>query len=119
MTNGEHALNIFEYGDISDSFNKTGGHFNPHKSIHGLPSDHEKHAGDLGDITAGTDGTATFRFVDKMIKVKLKFRNFFLLSYYILDFEIVFNLKTWDVIGRTICVSENPHSRQEINQGAK
>jgi Cu-Zn family superoxide dismutase len=40
----------------------TGGHFNPGKAKHGGPYDAEKHAGDLGNINFGADGTAKFNF---------------------------------------------------------
>lgn len=42
-----------------------------------------QHTGDLGNITAGEDGRATFRLVDKVLKV-------------------------WDIIGRSIVVTDGP-----------
>ena len=37
-----HAINIFEYGDFSDGFNRIGKHFNPYNRRHGNPSDLER-----------------------------------------------------------------------------
>lgn len=42
-----------------------------------------QHAGDLGNITAGPDGRATFRLMDKVIKL-------------------------WDIIGRSVVVTDGP-----------
>ena len=44
--------------------------------------------GDLGNVVADETGRARFRFVDPV-------------------------LKTWDVIGRTICVSAKPDTREQ------
>lgn len=56
---GKHGFHIHQYGDLSSADGKSAGdHFNPMKMRHAGPDDAEHHAGDLGNITAGADGTA-------------------------------------------------------------
>lgn len=63
-TKGPKGMHIHEKGDCSDhAAMQTGGHFNPGKTKHGGPYDPAKHAGDLGNINFGADGTAKFSFV--------------------------------------------------------
>ncbi|MCB1058537.1 MAG: superoxide dismutase family protein [Acidobacteria bacterium] len=55
---GMHGFHIHETGDCSaPDFTSAGGHFNPGDTIHGAPTDPEHHAGDLGNIEVGEDGT--------------------------------------------------------------
>ncbi|XP_023706522.1 copper chaperone for superoxide dismutase isoform X1 [Cryptotermes secundus] len=85
LSPGLHGLHIHECGDISQGCDSVGGHFNPRNTRHGSPDDEEseRHAGDLGNITAGPDGRATFRLMDKVIKL-------------------------WDIIGRSVVVTDGP-----------
>ncbi|XP_071722054.1 superoxide dismutase [Cu-Zn]-like [Rutidosis leptorrhynchoides] len=64
---GLHAFNIHELGNIANGCMSTGVHFNPFNKQHGAPEDENRHAGDLGNVRAGDDGTASFRIVDKQI----------------------------------------------------
>ena len=63
-TKGPKGFHIHEKGDCSahDGMS-TGGHFNPHKMKHGGPYEPVRHAGDLGNLNIGADGTAKFNFV--------------------------------------------------------
>jgi Cu-Zn family superoxide dismutase len=57
---GQHAVHIHEKGDCSaPDASSAGGHFNPAGHQHGSPDAPEHHAGDLGNITIGEDGTGS------------------------------------------------------------
>jgi len=57
---GMHATHIHEKADCSGKgFKTAGGHFNPDKSPHGLPTAEKHHLGDLGNMTVGKDGKGT------------------------------------------------------------
>ncbi len=64
---GPHGFHIHEFGDYSGGCVSAGGHFNPFGKQHGGSTDVNRHAGDLGNIVAGDDGTATINITDKQI----------------------------------------------------
>jgi Cu-Zn family superoxide dismutase len=60
LTPGVHGFHIHQSGDLSAAdLSSAGGHFNPQHEHHGGPTDANRHAGDLGNITADANGKAT------------------------------------------------------------
>lgn len=55
---GEHGFHIHEFGDMSKGCESMGGHYNPDDEMHGNLE--KGHVGDLGNITADDNGTASF-----------------------------------------------------------
>ena len=65
LTPGEHGFHVHENGDCSaPDASSAGDHFNPTKHPHAGRDAGERHAGDLGNITADAGGRAQLDYLD-------------------------------------------------------
>jgi superoxide dismutase, Cu-Zn family len=64
LTPGEHGFHVHEYGVWSEDGMSSGGHFNPTMEKHAGIDSKKRHVGDLGNITANSNGNATLDVED-------------------------------------------------------
>ncbi|CAE6495565.1 unnamed protein product [Rhizoctonia solani] len=64
LSAGKHGIHVHTLGDMSGGCTSVGAHFNPSNKTHGGPQSAERHAGDLGNIEAGSDGVAKVDIYD-------------------------------------------------------
>ena len=68
---GVHAFHIHQKADCNaPDFMSAGGHFNPFGKHHGLENPEGPHAGDLPNITVGTDGKGKVSVTAKLVTLK-------------------------------------------------
>jgi Cu-Zn family superoxide dismutase len=67
---GEFGFHVHEKGDCSSAdFMSAGGHFNPGGKPHAHHGKPERHAGDLQNLKADSEGNATYAFETKLLTV--------------------------------------------------
>ena len=70
LSAGNHGFHVHEFGDCTAADGSAAGeHFNPSGTPHGARIDAVRHAGDLGNIEAKHDGSATLEWTDPALKL--------------------------------------------------
>jgi Cu-Zn family superoxide dismutase len=68
LSPGKHGFHVHDTGDCSAvDFGSAGGHFNPDGMQHGAPGAPSHHAGDLGNLEVGEDGSVTHAATSRRI----------------------------------------------------
>ncbi len=71
LPSGQHGWHIHTTGKCDGpDFASAGGHFNPETKQHGAQNPQGPHAGDLGNLTVGSDGKAKVEFVAKAVTLQ-------------------------------------------------
>jgi superoxide dismutase, Cu-Zn family len=67
----KHAFHIHQYGDCTAADGMSaGGHYNPEGHQHGLPDAEKRHAGDLGNVQADSEGKAHYEITVSKISIQ-------------------------------------------------
>ena len=67
---GNHGFHIHEFGDCSAADGTSaGGHYNPAGAPHAGPEGSPRHVGDLGNVSADTQGKAAYDRTDRLVKL--------------------------------------------------
>lgn len=68
---GEHGMHLHQYAACAPpDFASAGEHYNPTNRQHGIENREGPHAGDLGNLVVGPDGTAFFGEIARGIRLK-------------------------------------------------
>ena len=68
LSPGPHGFHVHEFGDCSaPDASSAGGHFNPTNVEHAGPDDDPRHVGDLGNIVAEDNSTASYDRLDSVL----------------------------------------------------
>lgn len=69
LSPGLHGFHVHEFGDLRDGCQSMCAHFNPTGSTHGGLRSAHRHLGDLGNISANQNGTATIDIIDPHLRL--------------------------------------------------